>query len=65
MKLCYVTAYLDINRSSWIRFNRTFNEYFEAFTPLVDLFNQYKDPNYHLIVYIDKKHSEQVKQYIV
>lgn len=62
MSICYVTAFLDIQRENWSTFRRTFDEYFQAFTPLIDLFKD--DNNNHLVVFMDKKRSEKVKQYV-
>src|SRR5437764_784195 len=52
--LCYVTAFLDINRDDWSTFSRSFDDYLESFTPYINLFENNKD--YKLVVYIDKKH---------
>jgi hypothetical protein len=62
MSVCYVTAFLDIERENWQNFRRTFDDYFRDFTPLIDMFKNYN--NYHLVVFIDKKHSERVRQYV-
>jgi SAM-dependent methyltransferase len=62
-KLCYVTAFYDIDRDKWATFKRTFDEYFNAFTPLVDMFKNINSTNYELVIYIDKKHSKRVIDY--
>jgi hypothetical protein len=60
-----VTAFLDINRENWSSFNRTFDQYFQAFTPLVDMFRKIEHDNaYHLVIFADKKHIERVKLYV-
>jgi len=63
-KLCYVSAYLDIGREKWVHFQRSFNKYFEGFTPLVDMFKKNTDPKYELIVYIDQLYIDRVNEYV-
>lgn len=60
MKLCYVTAFLDIEREKWIYFQRSFEKYFDSFTILVDLFKKNYTPDYELIVFIDEKHYDRI-----
>ena len=63
--LCYVTAFLDLNRDHWDFFRRSQEEYFRHFSPLLDIFE--KDGNrseYSLIVYIDSKHEENLRKII-
>ena len=66
-KLCYITGFLDIGRKDWNEFQRSFEDYFSSFTPLADMFNKMTDSNksyYHLVVFIDKKCSRYVKEYL-
>ena len=57
MSVCYVTAFLDINRGSWLNiFKRDFNSYLTSFLPYVKLFQENDTSNYEMIVYIDDKH---------
>lgn len=54
MKVCYVTAFLDINREKWdIWEKRNINIYIEYFMRQVPLFKNSK--NYEMFVYIDSK----------
>lgn len=61
-KLCYVTAFLDIGRGDWEKFERSFQFYLDSFIHLSNIFRNMKDnrANYHLVVYIDKRCSEKV-----
>ena len=65
-KLCYVTAFLDMNRQNWTSFSRTFDDYLTAFTPYIDMFNKLHDDknmliyNYEMIIYIDEIHYDKI-----
>jgi hypothetical protein len=64
-RLCYVTAYLELGREKWTDFQRSFELYFQNFTPLVDLFNQEPRSTLHeLVVFIDTIHYHRVKNYV-
>jgi hypothetical protein len=67
-KLCYVTAFLDIGRDDWKnRHKRTFTDYFSFFTPFVDMFKNISpeiSSLYDLVIFIDEKHHDKVKNYI-
>ncbi len=59
--ICYVTAFLDINRDKWENFSRSFDKYLESFIPYIDLFNiKLEDIKLEdiLVVYIDKKYLD-------
>lgn len=58
----YVTAYLDLFRENWSHWKRDNNVYFEAFNRLVQLMK--REPDDRLIVFIDKIHSERVKEIV-
>lgn len=62
-KLCYVTAFLDLQRENWSEFKRSFSDYFNSFLPLLNLFQglPLEEKDYELIVYMDKNHVETVK----
>ena len=64
MSLCYVSAFLDLNRDSWTSFKRSFEEYFQSFVPLIDMFRNLVNTTYQLIIFIDKTRSNIVKEYI-
>lgn len=48
MKLCLVTAFLDIGRSDWTAFKRNTLQYFSDFSPYLSL-------DHEMVVYIDVK----------
>lgn len=60
IKVCYVTAFLDLDRKSWDIFERRSNStYLEYFYRLLPLF---KDNKMHeMFVYLDKKFVQKVK----
>lgn len=60
--ICYVSAFLDLEREKWTHFTRTFEEYFISFLPLVDLVSM--DSNCQLVLFIDEKRVEKVKSCI-
>lgn len=61
--LCYVTAFLDLNRENWNLFSRSIDTYFEHFSPMISLFELYNTNNYKLIVFLDEKHIDKFKIY--
>lgn len=63
-KVCYVTAYLDIGRGDWVNFKRDFDTYLEHFTPYIKLFDDNKNENVEMIVYIDEKYYERLNKLI-
>jgi hypothetical protein len=69
-KLCYITAYLDINRNNWKSFNRSFDNYLQTFLPYIELFKNNNStplgPNldYEMIVFIDEKYYSLLLSYI-
>lgn len=63
-KLTYVTAYVELDRSSWVNFARPFEDYFSAFKPLADLVKKSNPHEFHMVVYIDRKVSDQVTKYV-
>jgi hypothetical protein len=63
-KLCYVTAFLDINRGEWKRFGRSFEDYLSTFLPYIDLFMNNRDQDCEMIVYIDDRHYDRVRDII-
>jgi hypothetical protein len=64
-QICYISAYLDIGRSTWEKnTRRTFDEYMEDFMPYISLMSK-SDGNIHcMIVYIDEKYYETLKNKI-
>lgn len=59
MKISCITAFYDLNRDKWNYFKRPFEKYFDSFKIIVEL---YKDTKISLIVFIDIKHYEKVKE---
>ena len=67
VRLCYVTAYLDIGRETWTHFQRTFDWYFNSFIPLVNMFKSISNEEralYDFIIFIDSKYYDKVKEYV-
>jgi len=56
-RVCYVTAFWDINRVNWNTFSRSVEIYLEAGHRLTKLF---KSPAYHLIIYMDTRHIDRL-----
>lgn len=59
-KLCYVSAFLDLKRDNWSQFQRTTADYFKSFQPMLDQLEKTTDPRYHLVLFIDRKHSSAI-----
>jgi hypothetical protein len=59
--ICYVSAFLDIQRDTWKNFGRSFNTYLEHFSPLYEMFKAsdmftQKDINKNILVlFLDEK----------
>lgn len=49
--ICYVTAYLHLNRDSWVHHQRSFETYLSSFLPLIPLVES--DPDAECIVFLD------------
>ena len=64
MSICYVTAFLDIGRDDWKKFERSFDNYLKSFLPYVDLFRYANHKEHHMIAFIDQKHIQRVKEHI-
>ena len=62
--ICYVSAYFDIDRKSWNHFGRTFEEYLVTFEPFFDLFNKNICENDLMVLFIDKKYENEIKNRI-
>jgi len=64
-KICYVSSYIDIGREYWTTcFKRTTDDYFNAFKPLLSLFEKLPvnlQPYFELIVYIDEMYYYRLK----
>lgn len=57
--ITYITAFIDINRTNWSQFNRSFEEYFISFKPFFKLFDtRICDKDDNMIVFIDTKHYQ-------
>jgi hypothetical protein len=68
-KICYVSAFLDIGRSEWKTFTRSFDNYLDSFLPYIRLFESHHNINikgkrWCMVLYIDRIHKEQVCQKI-
>lgn len=62
--ICYVTAYLELDRKNWSTFSRTFEEYLQSFLPLVKLFRNNDTTDCQLYIYIDDQCYNQLIEYI-
>ena len=60
MSICYVTAFLDLNRDKLKKFSRSFSTYLLHFLPLVRLM---KKENESLVIFIDEKHFNIIQRY--
>jgi hypothetical protein len=58
MPICYITAFLDINRSSWKTFKRTPEDYIKAFYPFIKLFEEAE--NETMILFLDSRHRNKL-----
>jgi hypothetical protein len=56
--VCYVTAYLNIERDKWSNFSRNFDTYLEHFSPFIKLFQKTNCDNDEMIVFIDEKYKK-------
>jgi len=61
MKVCYVSLFYDLNRGNWKKFGRSFEAYLEHFKPFIDLFSRDEEKEYEMILFLDKRHVEEVK----
>lgn len=61
MSLCYVTAFLDIDRSNWKTFSRSIDDYFKAFENFFPIFEKALESNYFMVCFIDDKHFERIQ----
>lgn len=59
-KICYVTAFYDLNRDKWPHFKRTFKEYLDSFLPLLPLLEN--EGNAECILFLDERHSIPILQ---
>lgn len=63
MSICYVTAFLDLERESWLTFSRKFDDYLKGFTPYIYMFEKCKDnPLFKMVCFIDEKRIEMVQK---
>ena len=57
-RLCYVTAFLDIQRDKWQYFQRNAATYFQEFQPTLDMFLHHADASqYDLVIFMDHAHA--------
>ena len=54
-KICYVTAFLDLDRKNWKSYSRSWEKYLNDFMPYLYLFENNDTTNYEMIIYIDEK----------
>jgi len=54
--ITYITAFIDINRTTWSQFTRSFEDYFRSFEPFFKLFDSRTCESDNLIVFIDQRH---------
>jgi hypothetical protein len=63
--ICYVTLFYDIGRDNWNNiFKRSFEDYYGAFEPYINLFNKDTCNGDKLIVFIDKNYCDILKDRI-
>lgn len=62
-KMCYVTAFLDLNRDHWQHFRRRTATYFQEFQPFLDMFLYHADASQNnLVVFMDHGHVYRLPQ---
>ena len=54
--ITYITSFIDINRTNWSQFTRSFEDYYKSFEPFFKLFDTRICESDNLIVFIDQKH---------
>jgi hypothetical protein len=54
--ITYITAFIDINRTNWSQFTRSFEDYYKSFEPFFKLFDSRTCESDNMIVFIDQKH---------
>jgi hypothetical protein len=62
-KICFVTAFFDLNRETWTKYERSLDHYFNSFVPLIKLLRKEPEESY-LVVFIDKKHRLRLDEII-
>uniref|UniRef100_A0A6C0D0L8 Uncharacterized protein n=1 Tax=viral metagenome TaxID=1070528 RepID=A0A6C0D0L8_9ZZZZ len=63
-KICYVSVYLDIGRSKWNKYPRTFEDYLERFLPYFTLFSSESEKDQHMILFIDDRYTKFLESHI-
>lgn len=63
-KICYVTAFLNIGRSNWKNFSRSVDNYIDSFLPYIELFENNRDSDCEMVVYIDETIYSTLKEKI-
>jgi len=58
MKICYVTAYLELNREGWVSFSRPFEVYLSNFSRILEAIVDSTDTQ--LVAFVDEKRFDQV-----
>ena len=53
--ITYITAFVDINRTNWSQFTRSFDDYFQSFEPFLKLFDSRTCESDNMIVFIEQK----------
>lgn len=61
--ICYVTAFLDLNRENWGKYERSVEHYFNSFVPLIQLLRKESDGSY-LVVFIDNRHRSRIDEIV-
>lgn len=65
--LCYVSAFINLNRQHWKHFKRTFNEYLDCFLPYIELFKNMTDEElqiYSMYLFIDSYYYNTIRNII-
>lgn len=62
--ITYVTGYIEIERSKWSKFDRTFDDYFKSFKPYFKLFDSRFCESDNMIVFIEEKYYLDIQGYI-
>jgi hypothetical protein len=63
-RVCYVTAFLDLQRESWSHFSRSIDSYIDSFLPFLSLWKKCNQSRNVLVAFIDEKHYDRIRSLV-
>lgn len=66
-KLCYVSAFINLNRFKWKNYSRTFADYLQMFLPQIEMFKNMSEKDlktYSMCLFIDEYYFNTVRNVI-